>query len=69
MNGTKLVGHSGPVYSVDLSFCGRYVLSGSEDGTVRLWSLPLRADLVSIRFGCSEGLLLLVAERTSTDWT
>mmetsp|Transcript_8326 Transcript_8326/g.25027 ORF Transcript_8326/g.25027 Transcript_8326/m.25027 type:complete len:687 (-) Transcript_8326:148-2208(-) len=48
-NGTKLVGHSGPVFSVDLSLCGRYLLSGSEDGTVRLWSVQLKTDLVAYR--------------------
>lgn len=31
-------GHSGPVYSCVTSFDGQFVLSGSQDGSVRLWS-------------------------------
>ena len=31
-------GHSGPVYSCALSYDLQHVLSGSQDGTVRLWS-------------------------------
>lgn len=31
-------GHSGPVYSVATSFDQQHVLSGSSDGSVRLWS-------------------------------
>ena len=31
-------GHTGPVYSTSLSRCGQYVLSGGQDGGVRLWS-------------------------------
>lgn len=45
----RLVGHSGPVYSVDWTKCARFVLSGSEDGTVRLWSAVTNADLVAYR--------------------
>lgn len=45
----RLVGHSGPVYSVDWTNCTRFVLSGSEDGTVRLWSALTHADLVAYR--------------------
>lgn len=51
----KLVGHSGPVYA--LSFdpvpgpAGppRYLLSASQDGTVRLWSLQTWTCLVAYR--------------------
>jgi transcription initiation factor TFIID subunit 5 len=45
----RLVGHCGPVYSVDWTKCARFVLSGSEDGTVRLWSAVTHADLVAYR--------------------
>lgn len=45
----RLVGHSGPVYSVDWTNCGRFILSGSEDGTVRLWNAAMRTDLVAYR--------------------
>ncbi|KAJ8903706.1 hypothetical protein NDN08_004807 [Rhodosorus marinus] len=48
-HGTKLVGHSGPVFAVDMSFCSQFLLSGSEDGTARLWSIPLKSDLVAFR--------------------
>ena len=34
-----LLGHDGDVTSVRVSGDGRYLLSGSEDGTVRLWQL------------------------------
>jgi transcription initiation factor TFIID subunit 5 len=51
----KLIGHSGPVYS--LSFDPIYgsasspqaLLSGSQDGTVRLWSLDTYSNLVVYR--------------------
>lgn len=36
---TYLHGHSGPVYAVDASHDMRVALSGSGDGTVRLWSM------------------------------
>jgi len=35
----KLLGHSGIVYSVSFSPCRTMLVSSSEDGTVRLWSL------------------------------
>ena len=51
----KLIGHSGPVYS--LSFDPIYgssappqsLLSSSQDGTVRLWSLDTYSNLVVYR--------------------
>lgn len=43
---TKLVGHSGPVYSTSLSPDGQYLLSGSEDCTARLWNLETKKNIV-----------------------
>ncbi|BAM80080.1 TATA-box binding protein-associated factor 5 [Cyanidioschyzon merolae strain 10D] len=47
-----LVGHAGPVYAVHTSADGRYCISSSEDGTVRLWDLQLGTDLVA--YPCHE---------------
>lgn len=43
---TLLQGHAGPVYAANFSPDGDYLLSASNDCTVRLWSLPLVANLV-----------------------
>jgi len=43
---SKLVGHSGPVYSTSLSPECQHLLSCSEDGTVRLWNLETKHNLV-----------------------
>lgn len=45
----RLVGHGGPVYSVEWTRCSRFVLSGSEDGTVRLWNASLKTDVAAYR--------------------
>lgn len=44
-----LWGHSGPVYGVDLSYDGRFLLSGSGDHSVRLWSVAMGANLVAYK--------------------
>ncbi|KAJ2261955.1 Transcription initiation factor TFIID subunit 5 [Coemansia sp. RSA 376] len=42
----KLVGHSGGVCGVDISFDSKYLLSCSEDKTTRLWSLDTYTNVV-----------------------
>jgi transcription initiation factor TFIID subunit 5 len=56
-NTTLLRGHSRPVYAVDFSPDGQLLMSASGDGTVRLWSTELSANLVAYR----SGLALLIA--------
>lgn len=48
-NTRKLIGHSGPVYGLSFSPDNRYLLSSSEDKTVRLWSLDAYSALVSYK--------------------
>jgi transcription initiation factor TFIID subunit 5 len=45
----KMVGHAGPVYGVSFSPDDKYLISGSEDGTARLWSLDTFSNLVAYR--------------------
>ncbi|TFK30338.1 TFIID and SAGA subunit [Coprinopsis marcescibilis] len=51
----KLVGHSGPVYSVAFDPVNgsaappKYLLSGSADGTTRLWSMDTMTNVVAFR--------------------
>ncbi|EEB99099.1 hypothetical protein MPER_01283, partial [Moniliophthora perniciosa FA553] len=51
----KLIGHSGPVYSVAFDPVGgsaappKYLLSGSADGTARLWSMDTMTDIAAYR--------------------
>ena len=35
----SLIGHSGPVFGVSFSPDKYYLISGGEDGTIRLWCL------------------------------
>jgi transcription initiation factor TFIID subunit 5 len=42
----RLVGHSGPVYSTSFTTDNRFLLSSSQDGTARLWSLDTYTNLV-----------------------
>ncbi|XP_018408900.1 PREDICTED: transcription initiation factor TFIID subunit 5 [Nanorana parkeri] len=44
-----LYGHSGPVYATSFSPDRNYLLSSSEDGTVRLWSLQTFTCLVAYK--------------------
>ena len=47
--GAILRGHSRPVYGLDFSLDERLLLSASGDGTVRLWSTEIGANLVAYR--------------------
>jgi len=43
------IGHSAPVTSVDFSPCGRYVLSGSKDKTIKLWDIATGREIRTFR--------------------
>ncbi|RKP27510.1 WD40-repeat-containing domain protein [Syncephalis pseudoplumigaleata] len=45
----RLIGHSGPVYGLSFSPDSRFLLSSSEDSTVRLWSLDTYSNVVCYR--------------------
>jgi len=45
----QLLGHSGPVYSASFSPDKSHLISSSEDGTIRLWSLYTWTNLVSYK--------------------
>jgi len=37
----RLIGHSGAIYSIKFSPCSKFLISASQDCTVRLWSLEI----------------------------
>jgi transcription initiation factor TFIID subunit 5 len=43
---TTLIGHSGAVYSCAFSSDNKYLFTGSEDNTARLWSMETKTNLV-----------------------
>jgi len=43
------IGHSAPVTSVDFSPCGRYVVSGSRDHTIKLWDVATGREIRTFR--------------------
>lgn len=45
----RLIGHAGPVYGLSFSPDNRYLLSSSEDKSVRLWSTDTYSALVSYK--------------------
>lgn len=77
----ELIGHSGPVYSVDLSADDSLLLSSSGDGSIRLWSTELMANMVAFtghmlpvwdaRFACNRGYYFASAgaDRTARLWS
>src|SRR5262249_42450236 len=45
------IGHEGGVFAVSVSPDGKYLISGSNDQTVRLWDVKTRALLVTLFYG------------------
>lgn len=48
----RFVGHTAEIHSIDLSADGQYLLSGGADFTVRLWSVPDEALLLTYDDEC-----------------
>lgn len=45
----RLIGHSGPVYAAKFSHDRQYLLSCSQDSTIRLWSLATYSNVVAYK--------------------
>eukprot|EP01080_Neovahlkampfia_damariscottae_P004249 gene4249-7586_t len=45
----SLYGHTGPVYGLSLSSDQKWLLSSSEDSTVRLWNLETKSNIVAYK--------------------
>ncbi len=54
---TRLLGHSGPVFKTSFSHDNQYLLSSSQDGTVRLWHVPTQTNLMVYRVSRSHAPL------------
>ena len=54
-----LLGHSGPIYSVAFSSDRQFLVSASEDATIRLWSLVTFTNLIAYKVKC-RGLIRLI---------
>lgn len=45
-----LVGHSGPIYGLSFSPDTQFLLSSSEDTTIRLWNMETKSNIVFKKF-------------------
>lgn len=65
---TVLRGHTGVVRSLAYSSDGSILVSGSEDGSIRLWDLNnIAADPIAIENGCGQAVSLVLSVAISPD--